>query len=83
MPGKYKSTNTFSPCDSNTICDITGFKVKLSETMKRWDGLRVIGDAWHPRQPQDTPIIPTAQTVYSEVRIENLDTDDIETFDPI
>jgi hypothetical protein len=83
MGRKFSSTNTFSPMDSNTICDVTGFKVKLSETRKRWDGLRVIGEAWHPRQPQDTPVIPTAQKVFPEVRTENLDTDDVESFDPV
>lgn len=37
----------------NVICDISGFKVKASETVLRWDGLRVIKRFCEERQPQD------------------------------
>lgn len=35
------------------ICDECGFKVRVSETRKRWDGLRVCLKDWEPRHPQD------------------------------
>ena len=82
MPS-YKSFNTFSPNDSNTICDITGFKVKRSEVMRRWEGIYVIPDAWHPRQPQDLPVIPRPQKVYNDVRTEDLSADAVQSFDVI
>jgi len=81
MGRKYKSTNYFSPNDSNTICDLTGFKVKRSQVLKRWEGFYVIPEAFHPRQPQDFPVIPVKQQVFEDVRIENLDTDDVQSFD--
>lgn len=83
MGRKYHSTNYFSPWDSNTICDTTGFKVKRSQVVKRWEGFYVIPEAFHPRQPQDFPVTPVPQLTYADVRIENLDTDDVETFDII
>ena len=58
----------FSPWDSNTICDITGFKVKRSQVLRRWEGFYVIAEAWHARQPQDFPVVPTKQHVYRDVR---------------
>ena len=82
MGRRYTSTNYFSPNDSNTIDDVTGFKRKRSQMKKRWDGF-LTDEGWHPRQPQDEPITPSAQTVYSDVRTENLDTDDVETFEII
>ena len=81
MGRKYRSTNTFSPNDSNTICDITGFKVKRSQVLRRWEGFYVIPEAWHPRQPQDFPVIPVKQQVFEDVRTENLDADDVQSFD--
>jgi len=45
----------------NTICDITGFQVKLSQTVTTWNKLQVIPSANSQRHPQDFPpkIIPT------------------------
>jgi len=83
MGRKYKPTNDFSPNDSNTICDVTGFKVKKSQTLKRWDGFRVIQDAWHPRHPQDTPVIPSPQQTFDDIRTESLDTDAVQSFDKV
>ena len=80
---RYTSTNYFSPNDSNTICDVTGFKVKRSEVLRRWEGFYVIPEAWHPRQPQDTPVIPIKQRVFEDVRIEDLETDSAQGFDPV
>lgn len=83
MGRKYRSTNHFSPHDSNTICDVTGFKVKRSQVLKRWEGFLVIPEAFHPRQPQDFPVVPVTQQVFDDVRIENLDTDEVQSFDKV
>lgn len=83
MGRKYKSTNYFSPNDSNTYCDVTNFKTKLSQVNRRWEGWRVIDAAFHPRQPQDFPVIPVKQQTFSGVRIENPDTDDVVSFEII
>ncbi len=83
MGRSYKSTNYFSPNDSNTICDTTGFKVKRSQVLRRWEGFYVIPEAFHPRQPQDFPVIPVKQITYGDVRVENLDTDDVQSFEII
>ncbi len=37
----------------SVICDISGFKCKASETVLRWDGLRVLRRFSEERQPQD------------------------------
>ncbi len=39
--------------DSYVICDECGFKVRASETRKRWDNRRVCPKDWEPRHPQD------------------------------
>jgi len=83
MGRKHRTTNYFSPNDSNTVCDLTGFKVKRSQVLKRWEGFYVIPEAYHPRQPQDFPVTPVIQQVFEDVRIENLDTDDIQSFDKV
>jgi len=66
----YTPINTFKKWDSNSICDVTGFKRKLSEQVERWEGFMVIPEAWNVRQPQDFPVIPTPQTVYKKARSE-------------
>lgn len=43
----------FRPGDFNRICDITGFKVKASDTREQWDGLIVRKESWDFRHPQD------------------------------
>ena len=54
MRRRYKrGKDYFVPRTTNTVCDVTGFKMKRSELRKRWDGFLVIPEAWHPRQPQD------------------------------
>jgi len=79
----YKSTNWFSSNDSNTICDVTGFKKKKSEVVKRWDGFYVVPEAWHPQQPQDKPIILGPQKIFEDIREESLTTDAVPSFDII
>jgi len=66
----YRTTNYFSENDSNTIDDISGFKLKRSEVLKRWEGFFTAPASWHPRQPQDFPPKIIKQTVYGDVRIE-------------
>lgn len=80
--GKYKSSNYFSPHDSNTIDDITGFKRKFSQVRRRWEGF-MTDEGWHPRHPQDFPVTPVKQQTFPEVRMESLDTDDALTFEKI
>lgn len=83
MGRRAKSTDYFSPNDSNTVCDITGQKVKRSQVLRRWEGFYVIPEAWHPRQPQDFPVIPKPQRVIKDVRIEDLTTDAVPSFEII
>lgn len=47
--------NDFVPGQGNTICDITGFKVKTGEVKEMWNGLYVTDQAWSYRHPQDFP----------------------------
>lgn len=44
---------TYIPGDFYRICDVCGFKVRASETSKRWDGLMVCKADWEPRHSQD------------------------------
>lgn len=46
-------TNLYRPGDPYVICDECGFKIRMSESRKRWDGMRVCGKDWEPRHPQD------------------------------
>jgi len=41
--------------DQNAICDRCGFKFKLSELMKTWDGYMVDSLCFEPRHPRDFP----------------------------
>lgn len=43
----------WKPGDPNAICDVCGFKYKLSQLRKRWDGLMCCPQDWNIRQPQD------------------------------
>lgn len=38
------------------ICDITGFRYRLREMKRTWDGLLVGPDQWSPKHPQLTPV---------------------------
>jgi len=82
MGRKYHSTNYFSPFDSNTIDDVTGFKRKRSQMKRRWEGF-LTDEGYHPRQPQDFPVVPVVQQTFNDIRIESLDTDDAATFEVI
>lgn len=54
----------------NTICDITGFQVKLSDTESTWNNLRVIPEANSRRHPQDFPPNITKEKVHTKSRAE-------------
>lgn len=48
-------------CDGNTyrtggtygLCQECGFKFRMSELRKRWDGFMVCKEDWEPRHPQE------------------------------
>ena len=83
--GYTHSAHPFKPHTSNTICDVTGFRVKTDEVERRWEGFMVIPEAWHPRQPQDFPVVPEKQEIFEEAR--KADADEVvevtDTFTPI
>lgn len=83
--GYYHNPHPFEPHASNTICDVTGFRVKTTDVQRRWEGFMVIPQAWHPRQPQDFPITPEKQEVYEQARKADADetVEVTETFTPI
>jgi len=68
--GRYRDKDKFTFNTCNTIDDVTGAKVKLSKTKKRWDGIVTTDLNYEERQPQDFPVTPLAQTVYTEARSE-------------
>lgn len=60
--------NKFKEKTCNTIDDVTGMIVKLSETSKRWDGIRCTELNWETRQPQDFAVTPKPIKVYQDSR---------------
>lgn len=73
MGRPYKHINFFSPWDSNTVDDVSGFRKKLSSMQRRWEGFYTTGKGWHPRQPQDFPVVPQKQVVYENARSEQVE----------
>lgn len=71
--GYRHNPKPFEAHASNTICDVTGFRVKTTDVQRRWEGFMVIPAAWHPRQPQDFPVVPQKQKVYREARKSDAD----------
>ena len=55
------------------ICDRTGFKVRMSDTRKEWNGLRVWKKAWEPRHPQDLVRSVPDRQVVKDARPEQTD----------
>ena len=43
----------WKPGDPNAICDVCGFKYKLSQLKRRWDGVMACPEDFELRQPQD------------------------------
>ncbi len=62
--------NHFVAGTCNTICDRTGFKVKLCDTVTTWDGFRVIPEANSLRNPQDFAPNIIRPVVHKESRSE-------------
>ena len=73
--GYRHNPKPMEPGASNTICDVTGFRVKTSDVVLRWEGYYVIPAAWTPRQPQDFPVVPVKQQVHKIARKGNADID--------
>lgn len=67
MPRKRRLTY-IDPDTVNTVCDITGFKVKLSDTVTRWDGAQVLASWSEERQPQDFQVVPKGISVMAKAR---------------
>lgn len=61
-------SNNFVAGTTNTICDVTGFKVKRNECLVRWDGFVCVPSVWHPRQPQDFPATIKPEQVITDAR---------------
>lgn len=70
---RYVNKDYFKPGTCDTIDDVTGFKVKLSSTSKRWDGVQTGSKNWEPRQPQDFPVTPRPNKVYGDARADRKD----------
>ena len=68
-----KRNQHFVANTTNTICDVTGFKVKRSECKVRWDGQVVIPQAWETRQPQDFPPTIRPEQVVKDARPKPVD----------
>lgn len=47
------SANYLKKGSHNVICDRSGFKIKVEDSRKEWNGLRVDKRYWESRQPQD------------------------------
>jgi len=59
---------------TNTVCDISGFKVKSNQVKLQWNGLWVIPQEWNPRDPQDFPAPVKKQRVYDNARPPKINT---------
>ena len=45
------ATTTFG--NTYNICDVSGFRARPGELVRRWDGVWVLPEFWEPRHPQD------------------------------
>lgn len=63
-----KKQTRFVKGTCNTIDDVTGLIVKLSDTSKRWDNVQCTDLNMEPRQPQDFPVFPEPPKVYIDAR---------------
>lgn len=53
MKRRKTGGDEFVEGDWNVIDDLTGLKLKASQTRKRWDNAIVRADLWEERHPQD------------------------------
>lgn len=49
----FDGSSSWIPGDPWVICDRSGLKVRMSDTRKEWNGLRVAKAFYEPRHPQD------------------------------
>lgn len=56
--------------DSNSICDVCGFKFKHSKLRKRWDGAMVCSQDFELRHPQDNIKIRGERNNIRDPRVE-------------
>ena len=54
----------------NTIDDVSGFKVKLSDTQEQWNGVVTTDEFFNERHPQEFPITPRPEQIYQNSRSE-------------
>lgn len=78
---KAPKLNYYKSGTCNTIDDRTGFKEKLDETSREWDGFQIRSDLIEPRQPQDFPVTPRQPKVYKDARSE--DEENINVYTPV
>jgi hypothetical protein len=65
--------NYFKSGEWNFICDVCGFKKKISEGRKRWDGLLVCLEDWETDHPQKYLRVRETGTAVSIIRDEPAD----------
>ncbi len=65
-----RSLSYFEPGTCNTIDDISGMKVKMSQVRQQWNGFRTVPELFNYRQPQDFPIIPSPVRTFPGSRTE-------------
>lgn len=64
----------YRPGDNYVICDLSGHKIYMSDSVKTWDGLRVDKRYWYPRHPQlDVRAIPERSMAVIDGRPEQPD----------
>jgi len=67
------SADYYKHGDRNAICDMCGFKYKLSSLRKRWDGLLVCNKDWELQHPQSLIKIRPERISRIEMRPESTD----------
>jgi hypothetical protein len=67
------SSDYYKHGDRNAICDMCGFKYKLSSLRKRWDGLLVCSKDFEPQHPQSLIQINSERPRWVECRPETTD----------
>ena len=60
--------------DRNAICDRSGFKCKLSQLRKTWDGLRVLQQYWEAEPEQNRLRVRPERPRIVDGRVEGTDT---------
>lgn len=58
----------------SVICDRCGFRFRSSRIKTEWTGLKVCGDCWEPRNPQDFLKVHPEKIVPAYTRPESTDT---------